>query len=129
MKKILMALLFGMFLMVPQESQAQFFKQLGKIAEGVGKDMWDGITNGPFQVSAEKATCSIANVTCVLQTAARKDDDLLFAATIQNEMDDDVNLEFSNVRVVDTEGNSYNCSVAPNKNMELLSGIPVKIKG
>jgi hypothetical protein len=126
MKKILMTLLFGMFLLVPQQSHAQFFKQLGKIAENVGKDMWDGVTNGPFQVSAEKATSTIEDVTCTLQTAARKDSDLLFAATFQNEKDDDINLEFTNIRVVDTEGNSYNCSIAPNKNMELISGVPVK---
>jgi hypothetical protein len=51
---------------------------------------------------------------------------LLFAATFQNEKDDDINLEFTNIRVVDTEGNSYNCSIAPDKNMELISGVPVK---
>ena len=127
MKKILITLLFGMFLMIPQESHAQCFKQLGKVAENVGKNMLDNATNGPFQASAEKATCTVTDVTCVLQTVTRVDANLQFAATIQNEKDDDVNMEFSNVRVVDTEGNSYDCSVTPNKNMELLSGVPVKV--
>ena len=137
MKKIFVALLFGMFLIVPQQSHAQFFKQLGKIAEGVGKDigkaaekvgtdMWEGITNGPFQVSATKGICTIENLNCVLQSAARRDADLLFAATFQNEMDDDLIIEFNNIRVVDAEGNSYSCTIAPSANMELLSGVPVK---
>ena len=137
MKKILMTLLCGMFLMLPQQSHAQFFKQLGKIAEGVGKDigkaaekvgtdMWEGITNGPFNVSAAKGTCTIENLTCVLQSAARRDDDLLFAATFKNETDDDINIEFNNIRVVDAEGNSYACTMAPGTNIELLSGVPVK---
>ena len=73
MKKILMTLLCGMFLMAPQQSHAQFFKQLGKIAEGVGKDigkaaektgteMWESITNGPFQVNAAKGKRQICRL-------------------------------------------------------------------
>lgn len=137
MKKIFLAFMFGMLLMVPTQSHAQFFKQLGKIAEGVGKDIgkaaeqtgkevWDGITNGPFKVNVAKATCTIANVNCTLHTAARKDGDLLFAATFENELDDDITLEFTNIRVVDTEGNTYTCSITPNASMELISGIAVK---
>ena len=76
MKKILITLLFGMFLMIPQESHAQFFKQLGKVAENVGKNMLDNATNGPFQASAEKATCTVTDVTCVLQTVTRVDANL-----------------------------------------------------
>ena len=137
MKKIIVTLLFGMFLMVPVQSHAQFFKQLGKIAEGVGKDigkaaektgteMWESITNGPFQVSATKGICTIENLNCILQSAARRDNDLLFSATFQNETDDDMNIEFNNIRVVDAEGNSYACTMAPGTTIELLSGIPVK---
>lgn len=137
MKKILMALVCGMFLMVPQQSHAQFFKQLGKLAEGVGKDigkaaeqtgkdMWDGITNGPFKVTVVKTTCTIESVSCTLQTAARKDSDLLFAATFENEKDDDVTIEFNNIRAVDAEGNSYECTMSPKSNVELISGIAVK---
>lgn len=137
MKKILMTLLFGMFLMAPQQSHAQFFKQLGKLAEGVGKDigkaaeqtgkdMWDGITNGPFKVTVAKTTCTLESVNCTLQTAARKDADLLFAATFENEKDDDVTIEFTNIRAVDTEGNSYECTMSPKSTVELISGIAVK---
>lgn len=137
MKKIFMALVCGMFMMVPQQSHAQFFKQLGKLAEGVGKDigkaaeqtgkeMWDGITNGPFKVTVDKTTCTIESMSCTLQTAARKDADLLFAATFENEKDDDVTIEFTNIRAVDTEGNSYECTIAPKANVELISGIAVK---
>ena len=127
MRKIFLVLLWGLFMMAPQQSEAQFLKKLGKIAESVGKDMWDGITNGPFQVAAEKGTCTIADVTCSLQTAARKETDLYLAVTVQNDKDDDVTIDFSNVKVIDAEGNSYNCVLSPKSNMELISGVPIKV--
>ena len=50
MKKLFIALFVCSFMMVPQTSNAQFLKQLGKIAEDIGND----ILSSPTAVSAEK---------------------------------------------------------------------------
>lgn len=122
MKKLFIALFVCSFMMVPQTSNAQFLKQLGKIAEDIGND----ILSSPTAVSAEKGTCTINGLTCNLKSVARKDKKLQFVITFENGLDDDINIDISTIKAVDAEGNSYSCSIAPRSSLELISGIPVK---
>ena len=122
MKKLFFALFVCSFMMIPQESHAQFLKQLGKVAEDIGND----ILSSPVAVSAEKGTCTINGLTCVLKSVARKDKKLEFVVTFENGLDDDIIIDISDIKALDAEGNSYSCSFGPRTKMELISGIAVK---